>query len=112
MDNKIVECNASTCQYHTLTEGIVKDLRIAVQRIIDGQDQMKETVIHLTGAFKAMERIDNRMDKADTLFAEKNKEQDNKIDELRIFMYKAMGVVTAIGVASPIILKFIGALLI
>jgi hypothetical protein len=104
----IPECNSSTCQYHALTESVVRDLKVAVQRTVEGQDQLKETVIHLTEAFKAMDRIDKRMEKLEDSMALKDKEQDQKIDELRIFMYKALGsiatVMAAIGVAGILLI--------
>lgn len=108
MEKKIVECNANTCQYHALTEGVVKDLRIAVQRIMEGQEQMRDTVIQLTEAFKAMERIDKWIDKHEDTARLKDAEQDKKIDDLRVFMYKAIGAIAALGVALSFIMKLIG----
>jgi hypothetical protein len=108
----IPECSASTCQYHALTESVVKDLKVAVQRTVEGQDQLKETVIHLTEAFKAMERIDKRMEKLEDSITLKDKEQDQKIDELRIFMYKSIGILTAIGTGFAVVMKFLPLLIV
>lgn len=109
---EIKDCNASTCQYHALTESVVKDLKVTVQKVSEGQDQMRETVIHLTEAFKAMERIDKRMEKLEDATLRRDKEQDSKIDELRIFMYKAIGAMMAVSVGAGVFFKFAGLLVI
>jgi len=101
-------CNPDTCQYHYLTESIIKDLKRAVEKLMEGQDQMRETVIQLTEAFKAMEKIDNKIGQIEVLQREKDKEQDCKIDELKAFMYKSMGVVAAIGILIGVLLKITG----
>jgi hypothetical protein len=85
-------CNPSTCQYHALTEAVVEDLKDAVHRLMEGQDQMKETVIKLVEAFKYMERLDAKIDKLEELHREKERDQDCEIKELKAFMYKIMGV--------------------
>ena len=101
-------CNSESCQYHALTESVISDLKAAVQKLTESQEQMKETVIQLAEAFKAMERLNKRIDKLENTLVEKNKEQDKKVDELRIFMYKALGAGMAIMGALSIALKFAG----
>ena len=113
MDNRgLIDCNASTCQYHTLTENVIRDLKEAVQSTVEGQQQLRETVIHLTEAFKAMERIDKRMEKMEDATVLRDKEQDQKIDELRIFMYKALGVLAAIGTGLGVVMQFLPSLIV
>jgi len=91
-----------------LTESVIKDLKRAVEKLMEGQDQMRETVIHLTEAFKAMERINHRMEQMEDLQREKDKEQDTKIDELKAFMYKSIGLVASLGVLGGVVLKMVG----
>lgn len=109
MDEKVKhECTPQTCSYHLLTENIIKDMKSAVDKLIEGQDSMRETVIHLTDAFKTMDRIESRLEKLEELQRETDKEQDQKIQELRGFMYKLMGVAAGAGAVMGVLLKFIG----
>ena len=103
-----IDCTPQTCQYHVLTESVIADLKQAVEKLMEGQDQMKETVIHLTEAFKAMERIDARMEKLEDLQRVKDQIQDAKLDEVKGFMYKAMGALAAIGALGGVVLKYFG----
>lgn len=105
-------CNSESCQYHALTESVIGDLKAAVQKLTESQEQMKETVIQLAEAFKAMERLNQRIDKLENNLVEKNKEQDKKVDELRIFMYKALGAGMALMGALSIALKFAGVIIV
>lgn len=107
-EKRVHGCDSDTCQYHVLTESIIKDLRDAVGKLMDGQEQMRETVIHLTEAFKAMEKIDKRILRMEDLARDVNKGQDAKIDELRAFMYKSMGAITVLTVAGSALLRYLG----
>ena len=91
------------CQYHMMTEGSVDDLKEAVRNLTETQMQMRGTLAQLGEVFKAVERVEKRMDKLESQHSErvekcemkhekKELEQDTKIDEVRIFMYKAIGV--------------------
>lgn len=100
-------CNPSTCQYHYLTENVIADLKSAVEKVIEGQGQMRETVIALTENMKSFERVDNRLEKLETLQRERDKEQDLKIQEIRAFMYKAMGAIAVLGVVAGFASKVI-----
>jgi len=101
-------CNPTTCQYHYLTEHVVSDLKVAVEKLLEGQIQMKETVIQLSENMKAFERIEQRLEKLEDWQIQRDKEQDQKIQELRAFMYKAMGAISAVGVIASFALKFLG----
>jgi hypothetical protein len=93
----------SFCQYHLMTEGTVEDLKDTVKTLSATQMHMRETLVQLIEVFKTVERLEKRMDKleaqrGETLercekkTEERNKELDWKIDEVRVFMYKAIGV--------------------
>lgn len=101
-------CNPDTCQYHYLTESVIKDLKESVVQLLEGQTKMSETIIQLTEAFKAIERLDNKLEKLEDEQKKKDEKQDEKIDQVRMFMYKVIGatgvIITAIGFAS----KFFG----
>lgn len=100
-------CNPETCQYHALTEAVVEDLKDAVHRLMEGQDQMKETVIKLAEAFKYMEKVDIKVDRLEERLREKDEKQDEKIDEVRMFMYKAIG----LGTGALVIAQYVISLL-
>ena len=93
----------SFCQYHLMTEGSVEDLKAAVKNLTETQVHMRETLMQLAEVFRAVERLEKRMDKLEIQKEEmvarcehraekRNTEQDSKIDEVRVFMYKAIGV--------------------
>jgi len=101
-------CNPDTCQYHYLTESVISDLKESVVKLLEGQTKMSETIIQLTEAFKAIEKLDSKLEKLEDLQRTKDAEQDKKIDELRMFTYKAMGAIGVIVTAAGMALKFIG----
>jgi hypothetical protein len=93
----------SFCQYHLMTEGSVEDLKAAVKNLTETQVHMRETLMQLSEVFRAVERLEKRMDrleiqrdgiveKCERKGEERNREQDEKLDEVRAFMYKAIGV--------------------
>lgn len=107
MDKKYT-CNPETCQYHALTESVITDLKDAVKKLTEGQEQMNKTVVQLTEAFKWMDRIDRRVEKVEDLQRAKDREQDHEIGEVKGFMYRAGGVAVGASVALPYLLKMIG----
>ena len=86
------QCDPKSCQYHQLTDRVMEDLRDAVSKITESQMQVKESMASLIEGFKAMDRLEKRQEKQEELQRAKDQEQDLKIDQLRIFMYKALGV--------------------
>lgn len=101
-------CSPNTCHYHALTDSVITDLKEAVHKLMEGQEKMRESLIIMTEAFKAVERLDGRVEKLEVQLREKDKEQDSKIDKLRVFMYKSTGAVGAIAVVIGYLTKFIG----
>ncbi len=87
-----IACSPDTCQYHVLTESVIGDLKDAVQKLMEGQEQMSHTVIQLAESFKSVDRLDRRLEKIEDAQNAKEEKQDGKIDELRGFMYKVMGI--------------------
>lgn len=85
-------CEPKSCQYHQLTDRVMEDLRDAVGKITESQMQVKESMASLIEGFKAMDRLERKQEKQEELQRTKDQEQDLKIDQLRIFMYKALGV--------------------
>lgn len=112
----------SFCQYHMMTEGSVGDLKAAVKNLTDTQVQMRETLMQLSEVFRAVERLEKRMDKleiqrdgivekCEKKHEDRWKEQEGKLDEVRIFMYKAIGVgalaVPLLTVAAQVLLAHV-----
>lgn len=87
----MVVCEPKSCQYHQLTDNVMEDLKTAVEKITDSQMQVKETMIKLVEGFKAVDRLEGKVDKFELLQREKDRVQDERIDELRVFMYKSIG---------------------
>ena len=89
--NKTSPCNSETCKYHLMTETLVGELKAAVDKLIIGQEQTRETVIQLVEAFKAVDKLENRINDLEKEQKDKDKVQDSKIDQLRAFMWKVNG---------------------
>ena len=85
------QCSPSTCMHNALTEAVITDLKEAVHKLMEGQEKMRESLIVMTEAFKAVERLDTRITKLEDEQKYKDREQDKKIDSLRAFMYKVSG---------------------
>jgi hypothetical protein len=103
-------CNPDTCQYHHLTQSVITDLKDAVAKILEGQAQMRDTVISLVETVKGFDRIDARIEKLEADRKEHEKLQDEQIDGLRIFMYKAMGIIGVLVVVAGFLVRiFFGA---
>jgi len=104
-DNK---CNPDICQYHALTDAIINDLRSAVHKLAEGQEQMRDTVVQLTEAFKSMDRIERKLEKMEDIHREDLAESNKKVGELRAFMYKVSGAAAVIAAVLPHVLKILG----
>lgn len=123
-------CTSEKCVYHDINETVIEDLKNAVKVLLDGQQDLKLSVIQLTEAFKSMDRIESKVDKLEEVFSlrlnrveddmkakldkledrqkELDKEQDAKIGEVRGFMYKVSGALAVLTAIAPILLKFVG----
>jgi hypothetical protein len=101
------ECSPQTCQYHVLTESVISDLKDAVQKLMEGQEQMRTTLIQLAESFRSIERLEARVGKMEDMVLQKDKDQDKKIEELRAFMYKVTGVVTVALAIVPAIIGYL-----
>lgn len=100
-------CESDTCQYHNATDVVINDLRGAVHKILEGQTEMRDTVIKLTEAMKGIDRLDRNMEKLQERWEEKDKAQDLKIDELKAFMYKTMGGVAVVSLVVGYFLRVV-----
>lgn len=102
-------CNPSTCQYHYFTERVISDLKNAVEQLLEGQRAMSDTIVKLTENVKAIEKLDVRLEKLEDLQRNREKEQLEKLDEVRRFMWKVAGAISVIAPAIAILTKiFVG----
>lgn len=108
LDRRSGDCSPNSCHYHALTESVITDLKEAVHKLMEGQEKMRISLVQMTEAFKAVERLDDRLSKMEDERKEKDKEQDKKIDALRVFMYKATGGITAATGIIVYLTRFIG----
>lgn len=111
MERRSIVCSTDSCQYHILTESVIKDLKNATEKLVDGQEHLRDTVIKLVEGFKFIDKLDGKVDRLEEEMKEKDEKQDVKIDKLRNFMYKvsgiAVGISAIIGIAIPILVVFI-----
>jgi len=103
-----ISCSPETCQYHDLTESVITDLKEAVHKLMEGQDMMRGSLIQMTEAFKAVERLEDSLRKLEEEVRFANRGQDKKIDSIRVFMYKAIGAASAAAAILTYLSKSIG----
>ena len=113
----VKEIQQSICQYHTLNDSVIHDLRDSVKVLIDVQQGMRVSVTQLTEAFKAMDRIEKKIDKMEDAhkadldkFATnqrlRNKEVDQELDKLKAFVYRVTGSAVAAGGILGLVFRF------
>lgn len=93
------------CNVHPQFESVVKDLKDTTRYLVEGQVELKMTLIQLTEHLKGLERLEKRVDGMELLRREGDKIKDCKIDELRVFMYKVVGAVAVLSFLGPIAVK-------
>lgn len=87
---------------------VISDMRDSIKKLLDGQEALTLSVVKMAEAFKSMDRFENRIESMEKDQKEKDREQDDKIAELRAFMYKAGGIWAGLMVAGSILMRFIG----
>ncbi len=93
------KCTAEDCSAHSFMVEAIRELKDMNKKIITTQDKLKETTIKIVASLESVNRIHIRLDKYEELQRMRDKEQDQKIDKVRIFMWKITG---AISIAVPI----------
>jgi SMC interacting uncharacterized protein involved in chromosome segregation len=74
----------------------VRELKEMNQLLMQGQDQLKITAVRLVEAFKSVDRLHKKVDQLEEQYRIKDKEQDEKIDNVRMFTWKVSGVAASI----------------
>lgn len=110
-ERRTISCAPNTCQYHILTESVISDLKVATEKLMEGQDHLRETVTQLVEGFKFMDKLDGKVDRLEREVKEKDEKQDINIDKLKGFMYKISGIAIGIsaicGICIPILVVFL-----
>jgi len=110
-ERRAISCAPDGCQYHLLTENVINDLKNATEKLMEGQDHLRETVTQLVEGIKFMDKLDQKVDRLESEMKTKDDRQDEKIDGLKGFMYKisgiAVGASAIIGILVPILVVFI-----
>lgn len=101
----------SSCMAHPQYEGMILDLKETAKALVEGQMEMKMTLIQLTENLKGLERLERRVDRIEEKHAKDDSIQGNQIDELRKFMYKMTGAIAVISVCGPLLMKVAMALI-
>jgi len=84
-------------QYRYLTATVVNDLKESIVKLMESQTEMGKSIAQLTEAFKMVDRLDARLIRLEEMDRERDKEQEEKINEVRAFMYKLTGAFLVIG---------------
>jgi len=96
-----MKCDSETCASHLYIVEAVKELKEMNGLLLKGQNQLKMTTVKLIESMKNVERLHTKIDKLEEHQEIKDREQDIKIDNLRIFTWKMVG---AISVLVPLVL--------
>lgn len=99
--------NNEVCNYHNANDSVIGDMKEAVKALVAGQVEMRLSITQLVEAFKSMDRLEAKIDKLEARQIINDKDQDEKIQELRNFMYKCLGAGSAILTIGGFLLKFI-----
>lgn len=99
---------SEVCQYHTYDHQVIGDLKSSVALIIEGQQEMRSSIVQLLEAFKYMDRLELRLEKIEEERRRQGEKRDKEIAELKTFMNKAIGYIGAAGIAGGILMKFVG----
>ena len=89
-------------QYRYLTATVVKDLKESIVKLLESQTEMGKSIAQLTEAFKMVDRLDARLIRLEELDRSRDKEQDQKISEVRAYMYKLTGALMVAGAVVDI----------
>ena len=91
-------CDSEECASHLYIVEAVKELKEMNKLLLQGQNQLERTTIKLVESMKSVDRLHERVNKLEKEQTSTDKEQDKKIDRLRVFMWRVSG---ALLVASP-----------
>ena len=99
----------SLCPSHIHNESSIAELKNIVAKLNDGMVQVRESMIQLTEAFKALGKVDARLDKLEELHREDNGKQSKRLEELERNVYKAGAIIAAILLSIEIGFRVLGA---
>ncbi len=95
-------CDSDKCASHLYIVEAVKELKEMNSLLLRGQNQLERTTIKLVESMKSVDRLYAKVDKLETHQEDVDKAQDIKIDKLRTFMWKTVGLAGSIPICFTI----------
>jgi biopolymer transport protein ExbB/TolQ len=105
-------CDPNECPSHDLTLAVVQELKEAVQKLMEGQEETKRSIVRLAEGFKTVERLERKIEHLEEIHRADVKEHQKNLAEVRAFMYKVSGVLAVVAVLVPFLPKILGALIV
>jgi uncharacterized coiled-coil protein SlyX len=84
------------CASHVHNEQSIAELKTIVSKLNDGMGQVREGMIQLTEAFKALGKVDARLDKLEEIHNRDSERNRERLERLESNVYKAGALIAAI----------------
>jgi uncharacterized coiled-coil protein SlyX len=97
------------CASHMHNEASIQELKIIVVRLSDGMAQVRESMVQLTEAFKALGKVDARLDKLEETHNRDAEDNRRRLSTLEGNVYKAGAIIAALLLAIEIGFRILGA---
>jgi hypothetical protein len=104
-------CDFSECPSHDVTLAVVQELKEAVHKLVEGQEETKRSIVRLAEGFKSIDRLERKIEHIEDIHRTDTKENQRNLAEVRAFMYKIAGVISAAAVLIPLLPKILGVLI-
>jgi len=96
------------CASHMHSEASIQELKIIVSKLSDGMIQVRESMVQLTEAFKALGKVDARLDKLEEIHNRDSEANRKRLSDLEGNVYKAGAVIAALLLAIEIGFRILG----
>ena len=95
-------CNSRACASHMYIVEAVKELKEMNQLLLEGQRQLERVTIKLVESMKSVDRLHTKVDKIEAHQETVDKDQDGKIDNLRVFMWRTLGLAGSVPICAVV----------
>jgi uncharacterized coiled-coil protein SlyX len=97
------------CASHVHNEASINELKVIVSKLSDGMIQVRESMVQLTEAFKALGKVDARLDKLEDVHNKDAEENRKRLSDLEANVYKAGAVIAGVLLAIEIGFRILAA---
>lgn len=94
------KCNSEECVSHMYIVEAVKELKEMNQLLLKGQNQLERTTIKLVESMKSVDRLHQKVDKLELHQEGVDTDQNVKIDKLRVFMWRTLGLASSVPICA------------